>query len=97
MAVGNRILCDQDGEIIVELGEITGSMTSRKPITQVHVIEIPYGSIDYLKNIITSIDIETMQPILQSVEPPVSDEQRHIQELEDALLLAVDAETGGIL
>ena len=97
MQVGNRIICDQDGEIIFQTGEMQGDVLARKEITELHVVDLEFGVINPLTHRIVGIDVETKRPILETVEIVESEEQKRIRELEDALLLAADAETGGIL
>lgn len=93
MNIGNRVIFDQDGEIILQMGEMTGDVLPRKEITNLYSLDFEYGQFKDKK--IVGIDISTMQPILEDIIP--SDEQKRIKELEDALLLQVESEIGGIL
>ncbi|HBF5983771.1 TPA: hypothetical protein KOS22_003847, partial [Clostridioides difficile] len=45
----NRIICDQTGKILLQTGEATGDILEHDIITQLHCIDVPYGSIDYEK------------------------------------------------
>ncbi|HEF0366394.1 TPA: hypothetical protein R9T33_003723, partial [Clostridioides difficile] len=49
----NRIICDQTGKILLQTGEATGDILEHDTITELHCIDIEYGSIDYTKNRIT--------------------------------------------
>ncbi|HEF0396132.1 TPA: hypothetical protein R9Q13_003707, partial [Clostridioides difficile] len=66
-------------------------------ITELHCIDIEYGSIDYTKNRITGINIETKEPILEEIPIFVSEEEKRIQELENQLLLNENEKVGGLL
>ncbi|GLC88710.1 hypothetical protein [Lysinibacillus piscis] len=95
MQVGNRIYYNAStGNILFTAGEINNAEAPRDVDEIVEFIDVDYGSIDYSKNMIIGIDMENRVPILQPIE---NEEQRRIRELEDALLLAADAENGGIL
>lgn len=68
MNIGNRIICDQDGEIIAQWGEMSGDAIPRKELTQLHVVELDYGQVDYKTHRIVRIDTETLQPVLEENE-----------------------------
>lgn len=93
----NRIICDQTGKILLQTGEATGDILEHDEITELHCIDIPYGSIDYTKNRIISINIETKQPILEEIPVYVSEEEKRMQELENQILLNENEKVGGIL
>ncbi|MCC0739319.1 hypothetical protein [Clostridioides sp. ZZV14-5902] len=93
----NRIIYDQTGKILLQTGEATGDVLEHDTITELHCIDIEYGSIDYTKNRITGINIETKQPILEEMPIYVSDEEKRIQELENQILLNENEKVGGIL
>lgn len=97
MQLGNRIVFDQDGEIILQTGEMQGDVLPRKEITELHIIDLEYGAIDFNTHRIVSIDPVTKQPVLEAIEVPLTPEQQRIKELEDQLLLLSDEATGGIL
>ncbi|MDI2800058.1 hypothetical protein QJL45_18320, partial [Clostridioides difficile] len=59
--------------------------------------DIPYGSIDYTKNRIIGINIETKEPILEEIPVFISEEEKRIQELENQILLNENEKVGGIL
>ncbi|OAO79813.1 hypothetical protein [Anoxybacillus flavithermus] len=87
MKIGNRIIFDQDGEIVYQTGEMQGGVLPRKEITELHHIDIDFGAIDYTKYRIVKIDIATKQPILEEIPRQLTPEQQRIQELENQLLL----------
>ncbi|HBG2467994.1 hypothetical protein M1076_15535 [Clostridioides difficile] len=93
----NRIICNQEGKILLQTGEATGDLLEHDEITELHCIDVPYGSIDYAKNRITGINIETKQPILEEIPTFISDEEKRIQELENQLLIAENEKAGGLL
>ncbi|HBF6077987.1 TPA: hypothetical protein KOS31_004022, partial [Clostridioides difficile] len=66
-------------------------------ITELHYIDVEYGSIDYTRNRIIGINIETKEPILEEIPTFISDEEKRIQELENQLLIAENEKVGGIL
>ncbi|HDF2637014.1 TPA: hypothetical protein PC410_004028, partial [Clostridioides difficile] len=95
MNVPNRVIYDQTGKIIFETGESCGDVLPRNKITELDYIDIPYGSIDYIKNRIIGINIETKQPILEEIPVYVSEEKKRIQELENQVLLNENEKVGG--
>ena len=97
MQVGNRIIFDQDGEIIYQTGEMQGDVLPRKEVTHLDYVDLDYGSIDFGRYRIVSINPETKQPVLEAIEIPMTPEQQRIKELEDQLLLLADEAAGGIL
>ncbi|HBE9639310.1 TPA: hypothetical protein KRN26_004119, partial [Clostridioides difficile] len=95
MNVPNRVIYDQTGKIIFETGESCGDVLPHNKITELDYIDIPYGSIDYIKNRIIGINIETKQPILEEIPVYVSEEKKRIQELENQVLLNENEKVGG--
>ncbi|MGC8422748.1 hypothetical protein ACP3UW_17750, partial [Clostridioides difficile] len=93
----NRVIYDQTGKIIFETGESCGDVLPHNKITELDYIDIPYGSIDYIKNRIIGINIETKQPILEEIPVYVSEEKKRIQELENQVLLNENEKVGGLL
>lgn len=93
----NRIICDQTGKILLQTGEATGDILEHDIITELHCIDIEYGSIDYTRNRITSINIENKQPILEEIPIYLSEEEKRIQELENQILIAENEKVGGLL
>ncbi|HBF3064076.1 TPA: hypothetical protein KN622_003824, partial [Clostridioides difficile] len=76
MERGNRIICDQTGKILLQTGEATGDILEHDEITELHFVDIPYGSIDYTRNRIIGINIETKEPILEEIPTFISDEEK---------------------
>ncbi|MFQ4184762.1 hypothetical protein ACWJW6_18090 [Clostridioides difficile] len=97
MERGNRIIYDQTGKILLQTGEATGDVLEHDEITELHCIDIEYGSIDYNKNRIIGINIETKEPILEEIPVFISEEEKRIQELENQILLSENEKVGGIL
>lgn len=95
--VGNRIVFDQDGEILYQTGEMAGDVLPRKEIIELDFIDLEYGQIDYTKHRVIGVDINTKQPILEDIVIPKTEEQQRIEELENQILLMVDSIEGGIL
>ncbi|EGT3802840.1 hypothetical protein REL12_005675 [Clostridioides difficile] len=93
----NRIIYNQDGKILLQTGEATGDILEHDTITELHCIDVPYGNIDYTKNRIIGINIETKEPILEEIPIFVSEEEKRIQELENQLLLNENEKVGGLL
>lgn len=93
----NRIICDQTGKILLQTGEATGDILEHDEITELHFVDIPYGSIDYTRNRIIGINIETKEPILEEIPVFISEEEKRIQELENQILLNENEKVGGIL
>ncbi|WP_131068168.1 hypothetical protein, partial [Clostridioides difficile] len=78
----NRIIYDQTGKILLQTGEATGDILEHDTITELHYIDVEYGSIDYTRNRIIGINIETKEPILEEIPVFISEEEKRIQELE---------------
>ncbi|MCC0744762.1 hypothetical protein KGF43_19915 [Clostridioides sp. ZZV14-6044] len=93
----NRIICDQTGKILLQTGEATGDVLPHDEITELHCIDVLYGSIDYTRNRIVGINIETKQPILEEIPVFITEEEKRIQELENQILIAENEKVGGIL
>ncbi|EGT5564398.1 TPA: hypothetical protein KRH68_000825 [Clostridioides difficile] len=93
----NRIIYDQTGKILLQTGEATGDILEHDTITELHYIDVEYGNIDYTKNRITGINIETKEPILEEIPIFVTEEEKRIQELENQILLNENEKVGGIL
>ena len=92
--VGTRVFYDEsDGRIVSTIHRLEGGIP-RAEIVRLAYLDIPYEEFDPLKYDITHI--ENGRPVLISTQYE-TDEQRQIRELEDALLLQAEAESGGIL
>ncbi|HBG0093262.1 TPA: hypothetical protein KPB79_003744, partial [Clostridioides difficile] len=90
----NRIICDQTGKILLQTGEATGDILEHDEITELHFVDIPYGSVDYTKSRIVGINIETKEPILEEMPVYLTEEEKRIQELENQLLIAENEKVG---
>ncbi|MGX4662322.1 hypothetical protein ACWJU0_19885, partial [Clostridioides difficile] len=77
--------------------EATGDILEHDTITELHYIDVEYGSIDYTRNRIIGINIETKEPILEEIPVFISEEEKRIQELENQILLNENKKVGGIL
>ncbi len=93
----NRIICDQTGKILLQTGEATGDILEHDEITELHFVDIPYGSVDYTKSRIVGINIDTKEPILEEMPVYLTEEEKRIQELENQLLIAENEKVGGLL
>lgn len=96
MNIGNRVIYDQDGEILFQTGEMSGDVIPRKFISELHVIDLAYGEIPYSHKLL-KIDVLTKTPILEEIIIPKTAEQVRIEELENEILLMAEAEIGGVL
>ncbi|HHN8472488.1 TPA: hypothetical protein ACRRXG_004016, partial [Clostridioides difficile] len=91
----NRIIYDQTGKILLQTGEATGDILEHDIITQLHCVDVPYGSIDYTRNRIISVNTETKQPIVEEIPVYLTEEEKRIQELENQILLNENEKVGG--
>ena len=83
MQIGNRIIFDEKGNILLQMGEMEGDV---EPRGQIDYIDLEYGSIDYSTYYIESINVETKEPIIKEYpKTKLTDEQLYIQELEAKL------------
>ena len=83
MQIGNRIIFDEKGNILLQLGEMEGDVNPRG---QIDYIDLEYGSINYTTHYIESINVETKEPIIKEYpKAKLTDEQLYIQELEAKL------------
>lgn len=97
MNIGNRIIFDQDGDIIFQTGEMQGDVSPRKEITSLDFVDLNFGDVNLITHRIIGVDVATKKVITESLPPTETDQQRQIRELEDALLLQTDSDVGGIL
>lgn len=95
MERGNRIIYNQSGEIIFQTGEAIGDVLPHAEITELHYLDIEYGSIDYSKQYVESINVKTKEPVIKNITLILTEEEKRIQELENQLLLSVNQELGG--
>ena len=92
MRIGNRIIFDEKGNILFQMGEMEGYVEPRNEIEKIDYIDLEFGSIDYTTHYIESINVETKEPIIKEYpKAKLTDEQLYIQELE-AKLAMVESE-----
>ena len=85
MQIGNRIIFDEKGNILLQMGEMEGDV---EPRGQIDYIDLEYGSINYSTHYIESINVETKEPILKEYpKQELTDEQMYIKELEEKLAI----------
>ncbi|HBF8942160.1 TPA: hypothetical protein KO179_001490 [Clostridioides difficile] len=81
----NRIIYNQDGKILLQTGEATGDVLEHDTIVELHFLDVEFGSIDYSKQYIESINPVTKEPILKDIEVVLTNEQKRLQALEKEL------------
>lgn len=81
----NRVIYNQDGKIIFQTGEATGNVLEHDAITELHYLDVEFGSIDYSKQYIESINPVTKEPVIKDIEVVLTDEQKRLQVLEEEL------------
>ncbi|HEL5635400.1 TPA: hypothetical protein UON69_003606 [Clostridioides difficile] len=82
---GNRVIYNQDGKIIFQTGEATGDVLEHDTITELNFIDVEFGSIDYSKQYIESINPVTKELNIKDLEVVLTDEQKRLQALEKEL------------
>ncbi|HBE9110547.1 TPA: hypothetical protein KNH21_003906 [Clostridioides difficile] len=82
---GNRIIYNQDGKILLQTGEATGDVLEHDVITELHYLDVEFGSIDYSKQYIESINPITKELVLKDIEVVLTDEQKRLEALEKEL------------
>lgn len=88
MQIGNRIIFDEKGNILLQMGEMEGDVLDREPIEKLDYIDLEFGSIDYTTHYIESINVETKEPVIKEYpKAKLTDEQMYIRELEEKLAL----------
>ncbi|MBP3930432.1 MAG: hypothetical protein J6D47_12825 [Peptostreptococcaceae bacterium] len=88
MQVGNRIIFDEKGNILFQMGEMEGCVNPRNEIEKIDYIDLEFGSIDYTTHYIESINVETKEPVIKEyLKTKLTDEQLYIQELEEKLAI----------
>ena len=85
MERGNRIIYNQNGKILLQTGEATGDILEHDVITELHYLDIEFGSIDYSKQYIESINPVTKEPVLKNIEIVLTNEQKRLEVLEKEL------------
>ena len=85
MQIGNRIIFDEKGSILLQMGEMEGDV---EPRGQIDYIDLEFGAIDYTTHYIESINVETKEPIIKEYpKQELTDEQMYIKELEEKLAI----------
>ena len=88
MQVGNRIIFDEKGNILFQMGEMEGYVEPRNKIEKIDYIDLEFGSIDYTTHYIESINVETKEPVIKEYpKTELTDEQMYIKELEEKLAI----------
>ena len=88
MQIGNRIIFDEKGNILLQMGEMQGDVLDREPIEKLDYIDLEFGSIDYTTHYIESINVETKEPVIKEYpKQDLTDEQMYIKELEEKLAI----------
>ena len=86
--VGNRIIFDEKGNILFQMGEMEGYVEPRNEIEKLDYIDLEFGSIDYTTHYIESIDVENKKPVIKEYpKQELTDEQMYIKELEEKLAI----------
>ena len=86
--IGNRIIFDDKGNILFQMGEMQGDVLDREPIEKIDYIDLEYGSIDYTTHYIESINVKTKEPVVKEYpKQELTDEQMYIKELEEKLAI----------
>lgn len=96
MKVGTRIIYEENSQnVVTVLHRMEGDVAERSNESLVFV-DIPFDEFDPITHLIKGIDSDG-KAIIEAILIQETEEQRRIRELEDALLLQADEETGGIL
>ena len=86
--IGNRIIFDEKGNILFQMGEMEGYVEPRSKIKKLDYIDLEFGSINYTTHYIESINVETKEPIIKEYpKAELTDEQIYIKELEEKLAI----------
>ena len=89
MQIGNRIIFDEKGNILLQMGDMEGDV---EPRGQIDYIDLEFGSIDYTTHYIESIDVVTKKPIVKEYpKQELTDELLYIQ-VQEAKLAMVESE-----
>ena len=88
MKIGNRIIFNEKGNILLQMGEMQGDVLDREPIEKIDYIDLEFGSIDYTTHYIESIDVENKKPVIKEYpKQELTGEQMYIKELEEKLAI----------
>ncbi|MCZ6390771.1 hypothetical protein O6A81_19105 [Clostridioides difficile] len=97
MKRGTRIIYDQSGKIWFIQTDTEGTELTWSEITELHYLDLEFGSIDYSKQYIESINPVTKELVIKDIPIILTDEQKRLQELENQILLNENEKVGGIL
>ena len=70
---------------MLQTGETTGDVLEHDAITELHYLDIEFGSIDYSKQYIESINPITKELVLKDIPVILTDEQKRLKALEEEL------------
>ena len=88
MKIGNRIIFDEKGDILFQMGEMEGYVEPRSKIKKLDYVDLEFGAIDYTTHYIESINVETKEPVVKEYpKTKLTDEQLYIQELDEKLAI----------
>ena len=88
MQIGNRIIFDEKGNILFQMGEMEGYVEPRSKIEKIDYIDLEFGAIDYTTHYIESINVETKEPVIKEYpKQELTNEQMYIKELEEKLAI----------
>ena len=88
MQIGNRIIFDEKGNILFQMGEMEGYVEPRNEIEKLDYIDLEFGAIDYTTHYIESINVETKEPVIKEYpKQELTNEQMYIKELEEKLAI----------
>ncbi|MDB0519954.1 hypothetical protein C4R87_19220 [Clostridioides difficile] len=85
MERGNRVIYDQTGRVWFQTGEAIGDILEHDVIPELHCLDVEYGSIDYTKQYIESINPVTRELVIKDIEVILTDEQKRLEALEKEL------------
>ncbi|EGT4720550.1 hypothetical protein DD092_12785 [Clostridioides difficile] len=71
--------------MIFQTGEATGDVLEHDTITELHYLDVEFGSIDYSKQYIESINPITKELNIKDIEVVLTDEQKRLETLEKEL------------
>ncbi|MER0283799.1 hypothetical protein ABRY17_07845 [Clostridioides difficile] len=85
MERGNRVIYNQNGDIIFQTGEAIGDVLQHVEIKELHYLDLEFGSIDYSKQYIESINPVTKELNIKDIPVILTDEQKRLKALEEEL------------
>jgi len=95
MQTDNRVIYNKlTGTIIHQTGEAKGDVIPHETEVELAYIDIPYGSVDYYKQL--AIKVEDGEVIFKDIPVEETEDQKRIKQLEEDIRLLKE-ESGGIL